>query len=245
MNNCYSAKQRSKFTLIELLVVIAIIAILAAMLMPALQKARQRAQGTACASNLKQCILALNMYADDFKNLYPAATITKYYSDNKNYSWGFVLGYNNYLKLPTADVSRNGSNTVLLCPSWETTWHRRGIYSYGLRLGNPGGGSVFLGPVIGTNNCFINRNTMRTLDTKYGKTPLGGDSVQVDEDTKKATAQCSVLKDSATGKMANDGKCVHLRHNGSANVFYVDGRVSAFRAGDLGIENRLIGCNIY
>ena len=62
MNNCYNAKQRSKFTLIELLVVIAIIALLAAMLMPALQKARQRAQGTACASNLKQCILALNMY---------------------------------------------------------------------------------------------------------------------------------------------------------------------------------------
>ena len=244
MNNCHASKLRSRFTLIELLVVIAIIAILAAMLMPALQQARQRAQGTACASNLKQCVLALNMYADDFKNLYPSATITNYYTDNKNYSWGYILGYNNYLKLPTADVSRNG-NTVLLCPSWETTWHRRGIYSYGLRLGNPGGGSVFLGPVIGKNNCFINRNTLRNLDTEYGKTPLGGDSVQVDESTKKATLQCSVLKDSATGGVVNDGKCVHLRHNGSANVFYVDGRVSAIRAEELSIDNRLIGSNMY
>ena len=244
MNYSYTSKLRLKFTLIELLVVIAIIAILAAMLMPALQQARQRAQGTACASNLKQCVLALNMYADDFKNLYPSATITNYYSDNKNYSWGYILAYNNYLKMPTADISRNGK-TVLLCPSWETTWHRRGIYSYGLRLGNPGGGKVFLGPVIGTNNCFINRNTLRNIDSEYSKTPLGGDSVQVDESTKKATLQCSVLKDSATGGVVNDGKCVHLRHNGTANVFYVDGRVSAIRAGDLSIENRLIGSNMY
>ena len=63
--------KKSSFTLIELLVVIAIIAILAAMLLPALQSARERAHGTRCLSNLKQCGTTAQLYLGDQRNFWP------------------------------------------------------------------------------------------------------------------------------------------------------------------------------
>ena len=65
------AARRAAFTLIELLVVIAIIAILAALLLPAMASAKEKAKRVACKSNMRQAIVTVHLYANDWQDLVP------------------------------------------------------------------------------------------------------------------------------------------------------------------------------
>ena len=111
---------KQRFTLIELLVVIAIIAILAAMLLPALQQSRERARATACSNNLKTYGTAVIMYADDSRGLLPKPTGQHVLIGHN------ISGYQvHYAMITYASMPYNGSsfnwrstpNNIMQCPS--------------------------------------------------------------------------------------------------------------------------------
>ena len=108
---------RKKFTLIELLVVIAIIAILASILLPALNNARQKGLAIKCASNLKQVSMANLFYANDYDD-YAPAEYYDYFGCSSRRTWVYFLRTDNkYIPLTGSAIGTPNPNSLLACPA--------------------------------------------------------------------------------------------------------------------------------
>ncbi len=107
---------RIAFTLIELLVVIAVIAILIAMLVPAVQKVRESASRTTCQNNLKQIGLAIHNYHDAYRHLPPGFTATAAPGGDVAPGWGWSFYILPYLEQDALYRSQNTNQSVAASP---------------------------------------------------------------------------------------------------------------------------------